>query len=60
MTQFQGPTRRSTGGGMDVYTVLALAGVFSLIVLAVTLWKAGGDLASTSNRSEMPWTILKN
>lgn len=61
MSQFQGSAKRSSSGTLDVYTVLALTGVFSLVVLAVTLWMAGGDLASTNDRqTEMPWNLVSN
>ena len=63
MSQFKGassPRRVSTGGNLDVYTVLALAGVFSLIVLVGALWYKGGDLASTSmgGAKASPWTLI--
>ncbi len=60
MTQFKGasPRRVSSGGNLDVYTVLTLAGVFSLIVLAGTLWMKGGELASTGGGKASPWTII--
>ncbi len=61
MTQFKGtsPRRVSSGGNLDVYTVLALAGVFCLLVLLGTLWYKGGQLASSDNSKASPWTIIK-
>lgn len=60
MSQFKGGTTRrvSSGGNLDVYTVLALAGVFSLVVLVGALWYKGGDLASTGGGKTSPWTLI--
>lgn len=61
MSQFKGasPRRVSSGGNLDVYTVLALAGLFSLIVLVGALWYKGGELASTGSVKTSPWTLIK-
>jgi len=62
MSQFKGasPRRVSSGGNLDVYTVLALAGVFSLLVLMASLWYKGGELASSSTggAKASPWTLI--
>ncbi|MCL4198087.1 MAG: hypothetical protein KJZ69_11410 [Phycisphaerales bacterium] len=62
MSQFKGsaPRRVSGGGNLDVYTVLALAGVFALVVLLASLWMKGGELASDSSSKASPWTLLRN
>lgn len=61
MSQFKGgsPRRVSSGGNLDVYTVLALAGVFSLIVLVGSLWYKGGELASSNTTKASPWSLIK-
>lgn len=60
MSQFKGqaPRRVSTGGNLDVYTVLSLAGVFALVVLVAALWVKGGELASDSSAKASPWSLL--
>ena len=61
MSQYKGsaPRRVSSGGNLDVYTVLALAGVFALVVLLGSLWYKGQDLAGPSQgATATPWTLL--
>jgi hypothetical protein len=63
MSQFKGsaPRRISSGGNLDVYSVLALAGVFALVVLLAALWYKGGELASGATGAKAsPWTLLGN
>lgn len=49
-----GPRRISSGGGLDVYTALALAGLVAMGVSAALLWLAGTALAN----GELPFTML--
>lgn len=60
MTQMQsGGTRRKTGGNLDMYTGLGLAGTVGLIFAAVILWMAASEIATETNQpTAMPWTIL--
>ncbi|NOG52827.1 MAG: hypothetical protein HND57_00610 [Planctomycetes bacterium] len=55
MSQMQsGPRRVSSGGGLDVYTALALAGLVAMGISAALLWLAGTALAD----GELPFTML--
>ncbi len=59
MSQMQtgGPRRRSTGGGLDVFTALSLAGVVALIIATGILWIAGSQMAD-SEELLAPFQIL--
>lgn len=56
MSQMQGgePRRRSSGGDLDIYTALGLAGTFALIVAVIVLWVVGKDFAN----GELPFTLM--
>lgn len=49
-----GPRRVSSGGGLDVYTVLALAGLVAMGIAAAILWLGGTELAN----GELPFTFF--
>ncbi len=58
MSQLPSGMRRSSGGDLDVYTGLALAGCFALIIAVVFLWMEGTKLASDGSQSNLPFHIL--
>ena len=56
MSQMQtGGHRRTAKAGLDVYTAMALAGTFSLIVACLVLWIKGAEMADAG----MPFNILQ-
>ena len=63
MTQIQttAARRKARGGDLDVYTVLALAGVVALIASLAIVWLAGTERATDAGSSQqrMPWELLE-
>ena len=56
MAQLPSGPRRTVRPSVDVYTALALAGAFALIIAVAILWIKGTDLAG--DQASHPFTIM--